>query len=114
MYRFLMEILTDPLGLPVRDLWEYAILAVLAMLAFGLGWQVSCRSLFGFVMHWVARLLAFLVLWVAMYALLAALQWVFAHLVLVCCTIIMAVAVMVITSVTGPRQNKRQIREVTA
>ncbi len=114
MYYFLTEILTDPLGLPVNDLWEYAILAVIGILAFGLGWQVSSGGLIGVVMHWVARLLAFFVLWVAMYALLAAVQWVFAHLALVCCTVIMAVAVMVITSVTGPRQNKRQIREVTA
>lgn len=114
MYRFLSEILTDPLGLPVGDLWEYVILAVIGILAFGVGWRVSFGGLFGFVMHWVARLLVFFVLWAAMYVLLAAVQWIFAHLVLVCGTIIMAVAALVIASVTGVRLERKHYREVTA
>ena len=114
MYYDLFAILADPLGLPIADAWEYAILAALALFAFGVRWQVSSGGLLGFVMHWVARLLAFFVLWAVAYVLLAALQWLFAHLVLVCGTVIMAVAVVVIASVTGPRFNRKQYREVTA
>lgn len=109
MYRFLFEILTDPLGLPVRDIWEYAILAVIGIFAFGVSWQVSSGGLFGCLIHWVARLLAFCVLWAVAYVALAAIQWVFAHLVLVCGTILMAVAVVVIASITGAHQNKRMM-----
>lgn len=114
MYRFFTEIFTDPLGLPVADQWEYAILAVIALLAFGMGWRVSTGGLMGFVMHWVARLLVFFVLWVALYMLLAAAQWILAHLVLVCGTVIMAVAALVIAAVTGVRLERKHYREVTA
>lgn len=113
MYRFIFDILTDPLGLPVNDLWEYGILAVIGLLAFGVGWQVSSGGMFGCVIHWIARLLAFFVLWAVAYILLAALQWVIAHLALVCGTVIMAVAVIVIVSITGPHPYKKQRREVT-
>ena len=114
MYHFLFEILTDPLGLPVRDFWEYAILAVIGLLTFGIGWRVSCGGMFGFVIHWVARMLAFFVLWAVAYILLAAVQWVIAHLALLCGTVIMAVTVIVIASVTGPYPYRKHRREVTA
>ena len=114
MYRFILEILTDPLGLPVNDLWEYGILAVIGLVAFAIGWEVSYSGTFGFVMYCVARLLTFFVLWAAMYVLLAAVQWVIAHLVLVCATILMAVAVMVIASITAPGHVRKQYGEVTA
>lgn len=113
MNRFLFDLLTDPLGLPVNDLWEYAILALIALVAFGIGWQLSCAGTWGFVIHWVARALVFFVLWAVMYILLAALQWVIAHLALVCATVIMAVAVMIIASVTGPRPYRKHRKEVT-
>lgn len=114
MNSLIFELLTDPLGLPVNDLWEYGILAVLGIVAFAVVWEVSTGGVFGAIMHWVARILAFFVLWAVAYVLLAAVQWVIAHLVLVCCTIIMAVAVIVIVSITGPHHYKRHYREVTA
>lgn len=113
MYSFIFDIMKDPLGLPVHDIWEYAILAVLGILAFCVGWEVSFSGMVGFVMHWIARLLAFFVLWAAMYVLLAAVQWVIAHLVLLCGTIVMAVAVIVIVSVTGLHPCRKQYREAT-
>ncbi len=113
MYRFIFDILTDPLGLPVNDLWEYGILSVIALVAFGVGWRVSSGGVFGSIMHWVARLLAFFVLWAVAYVLLAAVQWVIAHMALVCGTIMMAVAVIVIASITGPNHSKKHYREAT-
>ncbi len=113
MDSILFEILPDPLGLPVNDLWEYAILAAIGIVAFGVGWQVSSGGMFGSVIHWVARVLTFFVLWAMAYILLAAVQWVIAHLALVCGTVIMAVAAIVIVSVTGPRHDTKHRREVT-
>lgn len=102
----------DPLGLPVNDLWEYGILAVIGLITFAIGWEVPVGGLFGWIIHWAVRLLLFFVLWAAVYALLAAVQWVIAHLVLVCGTVIMAIAVIVITSVTGLRPCRKQVWEV--
>lgn len=111
MYSFIFDLLPDPLGLPVNDLWEYGILAVIGILAFAIGWEVSPGGVFGSIIHWFARLLAFFVLWAVAYVLLAAVQWVIAHLVLVCGTIIMAVAVIVIASITGPHHYRKHYRE---
>lgn len=111
MYDIILELLTDPLGLPVNDLWEYGILAVIGLFAFGMGWQVSSGGLLGTLIHWVVRFLAFLVLWAVTYALLAALQWVMAHMVLVCGTVVLGVAVTVIASVSGLRPYRRQYQE---
>ena len=113
MYHFILALLTDPLGLPVNDLWEYGILAVIGLAAFAFGWEASPGGLLGTLIHFVGRLLAFFVLWAAAYVLLAAVQWIIAHLVLVCGTIVMAVAVIVIASVTKPHPYKKHYREAT-
>ena len=112
MCGFVFEWLTDPLGLPVHDLWEYGILAVIGILAFGFGWTVSGGGVFGSIVHWVVRFLAFLVLWAVAYVLLAAIQWLIANVVLVCGTVILAVAAVVMGSVFGLHPYKRQYREV--
>lgn len=104
MDRLFMELLTDPLGLPVNDLWEYGMLAVIGVIAFAVGWELSPGGVFGAVIHWVARLLTFFILWAVAYILLAVAQWVMAHLVLVCGTVVMAVAVIVIATVTRPHR----------
>lgn len=113
MVNFIFDVLKDPLGLPVHDLWEYGILALIGIAAFAVGWEVSSGGTFGWIMYWVARLLAFFVLWAVAYILLAAVQWVLAHLVLVCGTILMAVAVIAIASITRPYPCRKHYREAT-
>lgn len=100
MYRFMFELLTDPLGLPVNDLWEYAILAVIGMIAFAFGWELSPGCMFGAIIHWSARLVAFVVLWAVAYALLAVVQWVIAHLILVCGIVAITMIVILAASAT--------------
>ena len=72
MHQFFVEVLAHPLGLPIPALWEYGILALLALASFTLyrGGQLDSGML---------RTGIFLVAWVLVYALLAAAQWVIAH-----------------------------------
>ena len=85
MLKFLFGILTDPLGLPIDAFWEYLILAVIASIAFVIGWNVSPGGKFGSLIHWVIRLIAFVILWAIVYGIIALVQWIFANWVLILC-----------------------------
>lgn len=60
MYKLIFELLTDPLGLPINDLWEYLILLIIGAISFSVGWEVSPGGRFGSIIHWCVRLIAFL------------------------------------------------------
>lgn len=85
MLKFLFGVLTDPLGLPIDAIWEYLILAVIGAIAFGIAWNISPGGEFGSLIHWVVRLIAFVVLWAIVYGIIALVQWIFANWVLILC-----------------------------
>ena len=39
MFKFIFEILTDPLGLPIEWYWEYLILAVISAVAYAVAYR---------------------------------------------------------------------------
>ena len=85
MLKFLFGILTDPLGLPIDAIWEYLILAVIGAIAFVIAWNASSGGDFGSLIHWVVRLIAFVILWAIVYGIIALVQWIFANWVVVLC-----------------------------
>lgn len=76
MLKFFFELLTSPLGLPIDAIWEYVILAVIAAVAFCIGWVVSPGGEWGSAIHWVVRFVAFIVLWATVYGIIAAVNWI--------------------------------------
>ena len=85
MLKFLFGVLTDPLGLPIDAIWEYLILAVIGAIAFGIAWNISPGGELGSLIHWVVRLIAFVILWAIVYGIIALVQWIFANWVLILC-----------------------------
>ena len=85
MLKFLFDIFTDPLGLPIDAIWEYLILAVIGAIAFLVGWAVSEGGTFGSLVHWIVRFVVFVLLWAIVYGIIALVQWIFANWVLVLC-----------------------------
>ena len=85
MLKFLFGLFTDPLGLPIDAIWEYLILAVIGAIAFGIAWNISPGGEFGSLIHWVVRLIAFVILWAIVYGIIALVQWIFANWVLILC-----------------------------
>ena len=85
MLKFLFGILTDPLGLPIQAIWEYLILAIIGAIAFRIAWKVSPGGEWGSLIHWVIRLIAFVVLWAIVYGVIVLVQWMFANWVVVLC-----------------------------
>ena len=85
MLKFLFGILTDPLGLPIDAIWEYLILAVIGAIAFLIAWNASPGGDFGSLIHWVVRLIAFVILWAIVYGFIALMQWIFANWIVALC-----------------------------
>ena len=72
IFKFMFERLTDPLGLPINPIYEYVILAVIGLVAYGLAYRkvgdmyhgglISGRTE-GSLFHWFIRACLFVILW---------------------------------------------------
>ena len=85
MLKFIFEVLTDPLGLPISWGWEYLILTVIGAIAFVFAWNASPGGKFGSLIHWIVRLIAFVILWAIVYGFIALMQWIFANWIITLC-----------------------------
>ncbi|MBM7562768.1 hypothetical protein [Fusibacter tunisiensis] len=63
MFKFLFNILTDPLGLPIPVIYEYIIIFIISLIAFKLAWDASPGGKYGSLIHWIVRLIATIVIW---------------------------------------------------
>ena len=104
MLKFLFGVLTDPLGLPIDAIWEYLILAVIGAIAFGIAWNISPGGELGSLIHWVVRLIAFVILWAIVYGIIALVQWIFANWILILCILGGAVVIGGIIAIIALRE----------
>lgn len=79
MYAFMIEMIPAPLGLQMHGFWQYAILAAVALAVFTAGRQPLERQPEAWIARGILRLPVFVAIWIGMYALLAAAQWVLLH-----------------------------------
>ena len=107
MLKFLFGILTDPLGLPIDAIWEYLILAVIGAIAFLIAWNASPGGNFGSLIHWVVRLIAFVILWAIVYGIIALVQWIFANWAWTLCILGGVVVIGGIVTIIVLKQNDR-------
>jgi hypothetical protein len=84
MFKFLFDLLIDPLGLPIEWYKEYLILAVIGAVAYIIAFRcvgdmyhigmIDGRTS-GSFFHWLIRLVLFVVLWVITYGMIVAAKW---------------------------------------
>lgn len=76
MFKFVFELLTDPLGLPIGWIYEYIILAVIGAIAYCFAFNkvgnlydsgMINGSFLGSLCHWIIRLFVFCLLWAITY-----------------------------------------------
>lgn len=79
MLKLLFTLLTDPLGLPIEPLWEYVILLIVGEIVHEIAWNISPGGVLGSPIYWVTKLLAFVLIWAALYVIIVAVQFVIAH-----------------------------------
>lgn len=126
MFKFIFNILTDPLGLPIEWYWEYLILAVIGAVTYAIayrcvgdmysGGMIRGRGT-GSFFHWLIRLILFVVLWAVTCGIIVAIKWLIDNWILVLCIIggVAAVAgiVTIIAIILRKRKNKAGL-EVSA
>ncbi len=111
MYKFLFELLTDPLGLPVPWIWEYIILLVLNEIAFRIAWDASPGGAFGSEIHWAVRLPVFVVIWAITYAVISVTKWIFENWILVVSILGVIILCAGIVAIILLRINKHKNKE---
>ena len=76
MFKFVFELLTSPLGLPIHWICEYLILGFIGVIAYKFAFKqvgdlydcgIISGSFSGSLLHWVIRLIAFSFLWANTY-----------------------------------------------
>lgn len=87
IYSLFFDFLTDPLGLPIHPLWEYLILVVIGEIAFRIAWNASPGGFGGSTIHWVVRVIAFVVMWAVTYVVIAIAKFIIAHWIPIACII---------------------------
>lgn len=87
MYRFIFELLTNPLGLPISALYEYVILLILNEIAFKIAWNASPGGRSGSEIHWAVRIPTFIILWAITYFLISLAKWIYNNWIIVSCIV---------------------------
>ena len=89
---FLFDRITNPLGLPIAWYWEWIILAVIELAAFAIAFRavgnlyadgMISGSTAGSVLHWIIRLIVFVVIWAITYFVIWLAKVIFAHWLLI-------------------------------
>ena len=104
MFKILFEILTDPLGLPINIIWEYLIIAIINVIAFKIAWEASPGGFGGSTIHWVVRLIMFVIIWAIIYGVIVIAKWIFTNWKIVLC-IVAGVVVLGIVIAVVVKQN---------
>ena len=89
---FLFDIFTDPLDLPIAWYWEWIILAIIAFSAYAIAFRtvgdlydggMISGSAAGSILHWIIRLIVFVVIWAITYFVIWLAKLIFAHWLLI-------------------------------
>lgn len=110
MFKFIFDLLTDPLGLPIEWYWEYIILLVIGAVAYAVAYRcvgdmysggMIDGSTSGSFFHWLIRLILFVILWAVTYGIIAAVKWLTDNWVLVLSILGGVVAVVGIVAIAA-------------
>ena len=84
MFKFIFDLLTDPLGLPIEWYWEYIVLLVIGAVAYAVAYRcvgdmysggMIDGSTSGSFFHWLIRLILCVILWAVTYGIIAVVKW---------------------------------------
>lgn len=120
MFKFLFDLLIDPLGLPIEWYYEYLIFAVIGAVAYGIAYRcvgdmyhmgaIDGRTS-GSFFHWLIRLILFVVFWAVTYGVIVAGRWLTENWVVVLYVMggSVAAAGIVVTIVIFVRSRKKKL-----
>ena len=92
--KFIFDLLTSPLGLPIAWYWEYLIIWAISFIAYRVAFasvgklydsHIISGSFLGSLCHWLIRFVFFVAIWAIVYATIVAVNWVIANYILCLC-----------------------------
>ena len=82
----IFDLIVDPLGLPISAIWEWIILLIIGEIAYRLAYGVvgdvyggGFISSSGAILHWIIRLVFFVMIWAATYVVIVGCKFVYAN-----------------------------------
>ena len=109
IFRFIFDMVTDPLSLPINPLYEWAILLIIGEIAYRFAFRTVgdmydsgevSGSFLGSLFHWIIRFLIFAAVWLVAYSVIAVGQWIAAHWIIVASaagTLALAITIVCVT-----------------
>ena len=109
MWKFLYELFTSPLGLPIDPIWEWLIILVVGEIAHEIAYWVSPGGkAFGSAIYWITKLLTFVAMWLLLYGIIVAIQFVARYWIWFLCIGSGAAAMVgIIVWITRYKKNKK-------
>lgn len=108
MFKFIFDLATEPLGLPIEWYYEWIILLVIGEIAYHVAYDkvgdlyhsgsISGRSAGSFV-HWIIRTIVFVAVWAVTYGVIWTGKFVMAHKIQVAIGICSIVAVVIVVKI---------------
>lgn len=111
MYKFIFEIITDPLGLPISLIGEYIILLILNEIAFCIAWKASHGGICGSEIHWAVRIPTFIVLWAIIFGVISFVKWICANWIIILSIIVGLVVIAGISTIVVLTVKKKRSRK---
>lgn len=106
MYKFIFELITSPLGLPLPVLSEYIILIIIHEIAFQIAFNSSSGGKWGSEIHWAIRIPTFIILWLLVYGFISLIKWLFRNWILILTIIGLIIVILGIILIIKKRINK--------
>ena len=115
MFKFIFDLITEPLGLPIEWYYEWIILLVIGEIAYRVAYDkvgvlyqsgsISGRSV-GSFFHWIIRTVVFVAIWAVTYGVIWIGKFVMAHKIQVAIGICSIVAVVIAVKYLFGLKNK--------
>lgn len=106
IYSLIFDIITDPLGLPISWIWELLILIGIEIIAGKIAWDASPGGLFGSEIHWFVRILAFVIIWAIVYAVIWTAKLIIKHWIISLCILGGILLIIAVICIVRRKNNK--------
>ena len=121
MFKFIFDLATEPLGLPIEWYYEWLILAVIGYIAYLIAYEkvgslyhgdfISGRAA-GSFFHWIIRTIYFIVMWAITYGVIWIGKFVMAHKIEVGIGLGLAITVAIVVKLLIKNSEQYKLKKV--
>ena len=121
MFKFIFDLATEPLGLPIEWYYEWLILSVIGYIAYLIAYEKVC-SLYhgdfisgraaGSFFHWIIRTIYFIVMWAITYGVIWIGKFVMAHKIEVGIGLGLAITVAIVVKLLIKNSEQYKLKKV--